>query len=124
MSWAVATNNFWAAVLSLTLPYMLDDFGPTGVFGFYAGMNALAFIMIFLWLPETKQRTLEELDYVFAVPMRTHMKFQLFKAFPWWFKKFVLRRKGLVEPQLYHFDQPEVAPAVTAEAEVKGDKLA
>jgi len=124
MSWAVATNNFWAAVLSLTLPYMLRSFKPTGVFGFYAGMNALAFIMIFLWLPETKQRTLEELDYVFAVPMRTHMKFQLFKAFPWWFKKFVLRRKGLVEPQLYHFDQEDVPPAVAAEAEVKGEKLA
>ena len=24
----------------------------------------MAFVMIFLWVPETKQRTLEELDYI------------------------------------------------------------
>ena len=64
MSWAVATNNFWAAILSLTLFRILAVFGSVGTFGFYAGLNALAFIMIFLWLPETKQRSLEELDYV------------------------------------------------------------
>lgn len=59
MSWAVSTNNFWATVVSLTFPRQLYAFGPTGAFGFYAGMNALAFVMIFLWLPETKQKTLE-----------------------------------------------------------------
>ena len=59
MSWAVATNNFWATVVSLTFPRQLAVFGTTGAFGFYAAMNALAFVMIFLWLPETKQRSLE-----------------------------------------------------------------
>jgi hypothetical protein len=38
--------------------------------------------MIFLWVPETKQRTLEELDYVFAVPTRKHMRYQMTKALP------------------------------------------
>ena len=28
------------------------------------GLNVIAFVMIFLWVPETKQRTLEELDYI------------------------------------------------------------
>jgi hypothetical protein len=46
MSWAVATNNFWGAVLSLTLPRMLRAFKPQGVFGFYAGLNVLALIMM------------------------------------------------------------------------------
>lgn len=107
MSWAVATNNFWAAVLSLTFPYMLSTFRPQGAFGFYAGLNAIAFVMILLWLPETKQRTLEELDYVFAVPMRKHMKFQAGQMVPWWFKRYILRRKGLPQPQLYKFDVDE-----------------
>jgi hypothetical protein len=53
-----------------------------GAFGFYAGLNVLAFGMIFLWVPETKQRTLEELDYIFAVPTRIHMNYQLKKALP------------------------------------------
>lgn len=39
--------------------------------------------MIFLWVPETKQRTLEELDYVFAVPTRKHMHYQMTKALPY-----------------------------------------
>jgi hypothetical protein len=54
MSWAVATNNFWASAVSLTFPRMLSAFGKPGAFGFYAAMNALAFVMILLWLPETK----------------------------------------------------------------------
>ena len=30
----------------------------------HSGLNVLAFIMIFLLMPETKQRTLEDLDYI------------------------------------------------------------
>jgi hypothetical protein len=128
MSWAVATNSkhrtafipstsstvtptdnpphtdFWGAILSISLPRMLAAFTPTGVFGFYAGLNIIAFFLIFFFLYETKQRTLEELDYVFGVPTRTHAKFQGSKQFPWWFRRWVLQRKGEVEPELYHFD--------------------
>ena len=125
MAWAVATNNFWATVVSLTFPRQLNAFGVTGAFGFYAAMNAVAFVMIFLWLPETKQRSLEgtsppfrlptiiqassltsmtELDYVFAVPTKTHMKYQVSTVAPYWIKTQIFRRKGLTPPQLYKFD--------------------
>lgn len=60
-------------------------------------------------MPETKQRTLEELDYVFAVPTRTHMNYQLKKNLPWWFKTYVLRQKGHAKPLLYKFDQEDAA---------------
>ena len=59
--------------------------------------------MIFLWVPETKQRTLEELDYIFAVPTRTHMHYQITKALPWFFNKYIMRRDVVLEP-LYKFD--------------------
>ena len=104
MSWAVSTNNFWAAVLAMTLPRMLRAFKPQGTFGFYAGLNFLAFWMIFFWVPETKQRTLEELDYVFGVPTRTHMRYQIMEAAPYWLRKNILRQRGLKEPHLYKFD--------------------
>jgi len=117
MSWAVATNNFWASVLSLTFPRMLQALTPQGAFSFYAGLNIVALVMIFLWLPETKQRTLEELDYVFAVPTRTHMKYQFTQVLPWGIKHYILRRKGLVEPELYKFDNDEyVADDIDHEA--------
>ncbi|KAH8689357.1 hypothetical protein BGW36DRAFT_351598 [Talaromyces proteolyticus] len=105
MGWAVATCLFWAAILSIFLPLMLDTMQPVGVFGFYAGTNILALIMIFFWVPETKQRTLEELDYIFAVPTRTHMKYQLNKALPYFINRWVFRRKDAVLEPLYHLDK-------------------
>ncbi|CAF9937205.1 MAG: hypothetical protein HETSPECPRED_010587 [Heterodermia speciosa] len=104
MSWAVATCLFWAAVLSITFPRLLRAFHPVGAFCFYAGLNVTALIMIFFWVPETKQRTLEELDYVFAVPTRTHMNYQLTKALPYWLKRYVMFQKGARLEPLYKFD--------------------
>ena len=106
MSWAVATCLFWAAVLTITFPRINQVFGNFGAFAFYCGLNVIALVMIFLWVPETKQRTLEELDYVFAVPTRTHMHYQVTKALPWWFKRWVLQRKGETLEPLYKFDSP------------------
>ncbi|CAG7994753.1 unnamed protein product [Penicillium salamii] len=103
MSWAVATCLGWAAVLSITFPKMLDVMTATGAFGFYAGLNVTALVMIFLWVPETKQRTLEELDYIFAVPTRVHMKYQVTQALPYWFKRYIFRQNVELEP-LYKFD--------------------
>ncbi|KAK5275475.1 hypothetical protein LTR16_012440, partial [Cryomyces antarcticus] len=52
-------------------------------------------------------RTLEELDYVFAVSTRRHARYQLGTALPWWFKRWVLFRKGATCPDLYHFESTE-----------------
>ncbi|KAH8807167.1 sugar transporter [Xylogone sp. PMI_703] len=130
MSWAVATNNFWASILSLTFPRMLKALTPQGAFGFYAGLNVLALVMVFLFLPETKQRTLEELDYVFAVPTRTHAKYQFTKVLPWWIRRWVLMRKDAVCPDLYKFgdevwnDSSSEAKRENVESEVKEDTAA
>ncbi|KAI1496272.1 sugar transporter-domain-containing protein [Biscogniauxia marginata] len=109
MSWAVATCLFWAAVLSITFPKILASLGVLGAFCLYAGFNVVALVMLFLWLPETKQRTLEELDYVFGVPTGVFVKYNCFKALPWWFRRYILfQRHATLEP-LYHFDsQPAV----------------
>ncbi|KAI1381091.1 hypothetical protein F4677DRAFT_440307 [Hypoxylon crocopeplum] len=107
MSWAVATCLFWAAVLSITFPKILAAMGVLGAFCLYAGFNIAAFIMIFLWMPETKQHTLEELDYVFAVPTSVFIKYNTTKALPWWFKRYILWRPGVSLEPLYHFDEPD-----------------
>jgi len=114
MAFAVATCLFWASVLSLTFPRMVLAFTITGAFGFYAGLNAIAFCMIFLWLPETKQRTLEELDQVFSVPNSVFVKYQFTKALPFWFKRWVLFRRNTVLEPLYH---DEVSGPTRAEEE-------
>ncbi|KAL0568184.1 hypothetical protein V5O48_013806 [Marasmius crinis-equi] len=107
MSWAVATNLFWAAVVSVCFPRQLAVFSPQGAFGFYAGMNVVATVMIFFLLPETKQRTLEELDYIFAVPTAKHIKYQGGKTLPYWIKRYILFRKNTVLEPLYNFEEVE-----------------
>ena len=78
-----------------------------------SGLNVTALVMIFLWVPETKQRTLEELDYIFAVPTRVHMKYQVTKALPYWFKRYIFRQNVELAP-LYTFDHLSTAGIVTA----------
>ncbi|KAJ8107610.1 hypothetical protein OPT61_g8745 [Boeremia exigua] len=107
MGWAVATCLFWAAVLSITFPLMLYALTPLGAICFYAGLNLIAFCMIFLWLPETKQRTLEELDYIFGVPTRKFIAYNFRVALPWWWKRWVLFDRSAVLPPLYSFDGVE-----------------
>jgi len=119
MAWAVATNNFWAAVLSLTFPYMLRAFTPTGSFGFYAGLNAVAFVLIFLFLPETKQRSLEELDYVFGVSTRAFSRYQFTEVLPWFIRRYIFMRDDVVCRDLYESsDVHEISTLQPADAKL------
>lgn len=43
---------------------------------FDSGLNVIAFVMIFLWVPETKQRTLEELDYICEFSHDPHLGYR------------------------------------------------
>lgn len=67
MSFAVSVANTWAAVLSLTFPSLLAVLGPAGAFRLYAGLNLVAYLLVFLFVPETRLKSLEELDEVFSV---------------------------------------------------------
>lgn len=91
-------------MLALTFRRLLRAFKPQGAFGFYAAMNIVALVLIFLFMPETKQRTLEELDYVFAVPTRKHASYQLFTVLPWWIRRYIFFRRNAVCPELYHLE--------------------
>jgi hypothetical protein len=53
-SLAVATNLFWAGILSLTVPRMVGAWGGLGAFVFYAGLNVLSFVLIFFLMPGTE----------------------------------------------------------------------
>ncbi|KAF3768151.1 hypothetical protein M406DRAFT_252856 [Cryphonectria parasitica EP155] len=99
MSWAVATNFFWAAVLTLTFPRMLLAFGAQGSFAFYAGTNVMALVLIFFFVPETKELSLEELDAVFQVPTRRFVKFQFSKVLRYTIKFRILGQKNIREPR-------------------------
>jgi hypothetical protein len=74
--------------------------------------------MIFFWVPETMQRTLEELDWVFAVPVGKFARYQAFTVFPFWFKRWILLGrfwdKDAVCPPLYQFESVAASATKTA----------
>ena len=83
---------------------MVAAMSVTGAFSFYAGLNLVALLLIFLFVPETKQRTLEELDYIFAIPTRTFIKHQTGTVLPWWIKTWIFRRNIGPCPALWSFE--------------------
>jgi hypothetical protein len=48
-----------------------------GTLGFFAGLNIVAFVLIFFFVEETKQLTLEELDQVFDNPKSQFATYQV-----------------------------------------------
>ena len=61
---SIAVGFLWIAcfVLTYTFPILNRSLGPAGTFWIYAGVCAVGFVFIFFRLPETKGRTLEELE--------------------------------------------------------------
>lgn len=90
MSFATATTWFFNFLLAVTWPSLQSAMTPTGAFGWYAGWNVVGFTLVLLFLPETKGRTLEELDAVFDVPLR-HLVSYGKRQFVWFFRHYLLR---------------------------------
>ncbi|KAK1702701.1 membrane transporter D1 [Colletotrichum lupini] len=103
-AFTICVNNAVGSALTLTFPELLHRIGPTGAFCFYAGLNLLAFVVIFFLIPETKQRTLEELDYIFGVPTRRHAAYQVRTWLPWFVRRYVLLQRNTKLEPLYHLE--------------------
>ncbi len=61
---AVAVASLWMAcfMLTYTFPLLNKNLGPAKTFGLYAAICVLGFLFILFKLPETKGKTLEELE--------------------------------------------------------------
>lgn len=71
--------------MSVLYPTIRDGkrgLGDGGSLGLFAGLNVIAFVLVLLLVEETKGRSLEELDLVFAVSKRRFMSFQIRKYLP------------------------------------------
>ncbi|RPA97130.1 hypothetical protein L873DRAFT_1791185 [Choiromyces venosus 120613-1] len=108
MSLATATTWGFNWLLSMTWLPLVRAFKPQGAFGYYAAWNAIGFFLVLLFLPETKGRTLEELDRVFEVPTRSHMKYGLAQI-PYFFKRYIFRQ-DVQAPKLIELEDIEYHP--------------
>ncbi|KAL4877004.1 hypothetical protein BJY04DRAFT_231155 [Aspergillus karnatakaensis] len=105
MSWATATTWCFNFILSFTWPMLLRSFKPQGAFSWYAAWCLIGWILVLLFVPETKELTLEELDRVFSVSTRHHVMYQLKNAI-WHFRTWILRQKLEPMPKLYGTVRP------------------
>lgn len=103
MALATATTWFFNFVLSVTWPSLLQAFKPQGAFGWYAAWNLVGWLGVLLLLPETKSRSLEELDAVFSVSTRRQVAHGL-REVPYFFNKYILRRKDVYLAPLIDFE--------------------
>jgi hypothetical protein len=107
MSLATATTWFFNFVLSVTWPSLQKAFTSQGAFGWYAAWNIIGWWLVLLFMPETKGKTLEELDQVFSVPTHVHAAYGL-RQIPYFFNRYILRRN--VQPEiLYQREEEDVS---------------
>ncbi|CEI40084.1 unnamed protein product [Fusarium venenatum] len=97
---AISINLFFAGLLTILLPRINAQFKIAGTLGFFAGLNVVAFVLIFFFVEETKQLTLEELDQVFDNPKRQFVNYQMTRRLPFLSRKYLLW-KDAERPQAY-----------------------
>jgi len=61
---AICTAALWAAcfVLTYSFPLLNASIGTAGTFWFYAGVCILGFLFVLQYLPETRQKSLEDIQ--------------------------------------------------------------
>ncbi|KAI1093753.1 hypothetical protein F5B19DRAFT_103455 [Rostrohypoxylon terebratum] len=91
MSLATATTWLFNSVISLTWPSLTLAWTPQGAFSWYAAWNIAGFFLVLFFVPETKEKTLEELDAVFNVPLRQFMRYGLSQFF-YFFNRYIFFR--------------------------------
>lgn len=106
MSLATATLWFFNFVLSVTWPALLKAFSAQGAFGWYGAWNLIGFTLVLFFVPETKERTLEELDTVFGVPLRDHARYGA-AQFSYFIQRWVFMRRSAVKPKVPHLEELE-----------------
>ncbi|OTB10048.1 hypothetical protein K445DRAFT_27974 [Daldinia sp. EC12] len=99
-AFAIAINLLFAGLIQMFFPSIYARLHDGGSLGLFSGLNLLAFVLVFLFVEETKRRSLEDLDLVFAVRKRDFVRHQVTKYLPWFFRRYFLGRAE-DKPSLY-----------------------
>ncbi|KAF4470086.1 myo-inositol transport ITR1 [Fusarium albosuccineum] len=98
---AIAINLCFAGLLTILIPRINAVFKMAGTLGFFAGLNVVAFVLIYLFVEETKQLTLEELEQIFNNPKRRFASYQLNTRLPFFLKKYLFFQWHIERPSNY-----------------------
>lgn len=82
MSWSTFCNFLGAGVLAFSVPFGRDR-GLGQLLGLFSGFNAIAFALVWFFVPGTNHTaTLEDMSYVFGRRMRDHASTQAKRLWP------------------------------------------
>lgn len=102
MSWACFWNFLLAGILALTVSPLTGAVHHTGLLGIFAALDAVAFVLVWLFVPGTAEvTTLEEMNYVFGVPTERHVRYQIYTVLPWLLDYILHPRKAVKLVPLY-----------------------
>ncbi|MBE3046349.1 MFS transporter [Candidatus Bathyarchaeota archaeon] len=117
----MSVNLFFAGILAWLYP-ILDSAlhrvekpednppGGGGALGLFAGFNVVAFVLVYLFVEETKQRSLEDLEQIYNVPKRRFVRFQATVHLPWFLKRWFLcsdeKKPDFYEDDTKHVTRP------------------
>jgi hypothetical protein len=98
MSLVTAATRLFNSVLSLTWPSLVQSWTIQGAFSWYAAWNIIGWVLVPLFVPETKAKILEELDSVFDVPIRSPVSYGIKQLF-YFCGHYILRRRRVYQHQ-------------------------
>ena len=77
---SLTTSSTWMCnfIIGLVTPDMLESIG-FGTYIFFAGFALVAFAFTWFWIPETRGKSLEEMDEVFGDGTAHEEKMRLFQ---------------------------------------------
>ena len=104
MALSTAVLWFFNALLAITWFAMLQAFKAQGAFGWYAAWCGILWVLVLLFMPETKSLSLEELDIVFGVHTTKHAAYQV-RQTGYFVNRYILRNKNAKKEQLYTLDE-------------------
>ncbi|KAI4185195.1 MAG: hypothetical protein LQ346_005958 [Caloplaca aetnensis] len=99
MSMATALTWFFNFLLAVTFPKFQDAFSNTGAFGYYAAWCVIGWVLILLFVPETKDLTLEQLDARFSISSKSHARFAV-RQCVFAIRYYILRRRRTKRPTM------------------------
>jgi len=89
-SLGVAVNFIGLGLVLLFFPRLSSAMGGyRQSLSFFAALNLLAFGLCYLFVPETKNMTLEELRTIFDIPTARHIQYRRTVVTPWLVKKYL-----------------------------------
>ncbi|KAG7044264.1 sugar transporter [Colletotrichum scovillei] len=99
---AISVNLFFAGILTIVFPAVNEALKLYGTLALFAGLNLVAFALVFLLVEETKQVSLEELSLIYAVPKKNFVRFQLREHLPYLVKRYLTRTWGGGDPPNFY----------------------